>query len=103
MQVRAEIGGLAGAGLVRGIDVRTAGLGIQRLENVLVHEGLAFDEFHAPVAPDHAAIDEPQIAVPSDIDQALDGPAVALEIHQDRRRNLIPIPGIVGMVLVVRL
>ena len=90
-------------GLCVRIDIRPAGLRIQALEHVLIHVRLAFDELDAPVAAHHAAIEEPQIAVARDIDQTLDGAPVALEIDQDRRRNFVPIPGIVRMVLEVSL
>ena len=50
-----------------------------------------------------AAFEEPQVSVASDIDQAFDGAPFALKVHQDRRRNFVPIPGIVGVILEVAL
>src|SRR5207244_8042897 len=49
------------------------------------------------------SLEEPQIAVAANIDQALIHPAAALEIDQDRRRDFIPIPRFVGIVLMMTL
>src|SRR5207247_4782427 len=38
-----------------------------------------------------------------DVDQALHGAAVALIVDHDRRRDLVPVPGVVGMILVMTL
>ena len=47
------------------------------------------------------ALEKPQVAVAGHVDQTLDGAPAALVVHQDRRRNFVPVPGIVGVVLEV--
>src|SRR5207248_10482817 len=70
-------------------------LRIQALEDVLIYERFALNEADSAVA----ALPEPQVTVASDIDQSFDGPPVALVIHQNRRGNLVPIPGVVRLIL----
>ena len=94
--VGTEVGLLARAGLVRRIDFRPAGFRIEAREHVLVHVRLAFDEMDRTAA----AFQEPQVAVARDVDQTFDGASAALEVDQDRRRDFVPVPGVVRMVLV---
>src|SRR5207244_11657139 len=48
---------VAGSGLVRRINIGTAGLRIEALEDVLLHERLAFDEVDLPVR----TLEEPEV------------------------------------------
>src|ERR1700734_175676 len=64
-----------------------------------MHVRFAFYKFDASARGRIAAIQEPQIPVARDIDQSWEGASVALEVHQDRRRDFIPIPGVVRIVL----
>ena len=69
-----------------------------RLANTFVlHIRLALDEIDAAVG----ALEKPEIAVAGHVDQAFDGAAVTLIINEDRRRDLVPIPRVVRMVLKV--
>ena len=96
---RAEIRQLAGAGLVFLGHDRMAGLRVQAGECVVIDEGLAGDEVDRP----RGAFQHPQIPVARHIDQALDGLPVVLVVDDDRRRDLVPVPGIVLVVLVITL
>src|SRR4029079_4409109 len=58
-QAWAEVGALVGAGLVRLVDVRPPGLGIEALEDVLPYEGLAGDKVDLAVG----ALELPEVAV----------------------------------------
>ncbi len=87
------------AGLVLRIDVRPPGFRIEAPEHRLVHVGLAFHEVDRPVR----ALEEPEVAVARDVDQALDRPSVPLIVHENRRRHFIPVPRIVRMVLMMSL
>ena len=62
-----------------------------------MNEGLAFDETDAATG----ALEEPKIPIAGDIDQTLVHSAAAFKVHEDWRRDLIPIPGFVWIVLVV--
>src|SRR5215471_18291849 len=104
MQRGAIFCALAGAGLVGRIDLRPAGFGIQAQEHVLLHVRLPFDELDFSARALHvAAVQKPEIAIAGNVDQSLHSAAAALVIHQDRRRDFVPIPGVVGVVLEVAL
>ena len=47
------------------------------------------------------ALEPPQIAVPTGMHQALDHSPVLLKVDEQRRGNLVPVPGVVPVVLVV--
>src|SRR5216117_3094646 len=64
-----------------------------------MHERLAFNE--ADLAG--RALEEPEIAIAGDIDQAFVHPAAAFEVDEDRRRDFIPVPGFIGSVLMIAL
>ena len=96
-QARAELGGLVGAGLARLIDIRPPGLGIEALEDVLTHVGLADDEVDLVVG----ALELPEVTVACDVDETLHGSSVSLVVEDERRRDFIPIPRIVGVILEV--
>ena len=99
-QARAELGGLAGARACCDlVDVGPAGLRIEALEHVLAHVGPASHEVDFP----GGALEVPDVAAARDVDQALHRAAVALIIDHDRRRDFVPVPGVVGMVLEVAL
>ena len=95
-QARAELRGLAGARLVRHIDVRAAGLRIDALEDVLRDIGFGVQVGDAAVAVTPQPV---EVAVALRRQQALGGRAVLLEIHQHRRVHRVPVPGLVLMVL----
>src|SRR5262249_6784060 len=96
-QARTELGGLVGAGLARFIDIRPGGFGIETLENVLAHVGLAGDEVDLVVG----ALELPEVTVARDVDEALHGSSIPLVVERKRRRGFVLIPGIVGMILEV--
>src|SRR5439155_20932673 len=70
---RTEVGLLAGTRLTSGINVRPSGLRVEAPEDVLFHERLALDEVDLAASP----LEEPEVAVARDVDQAFDRPAVA--------------------------
>ena len=94
---------LSRARLVRRIHVGTPGLRIEAPEHVLVDVRLAFDKFDASAGRGIAAIEEPHVAVAGDVDQSFEGASVALEVDQDGRRDFVPVPGVVRIVLEVAL
>src|SRR2546426_5904808 len=96
---RTKVGAFAGAGFVSGVHVRTSGLGIQTPEHILIDVGFAFDELDRP----RASLEEPQITIARDINQAFDGAPVALIVHEDGRRDFVVIPRVVLVVLEVAL
>ena len=81
------------------IDIRPPGLGIEALEDVLAHVGLAGDEVDLVVG----ALKLPEVTVACDVDEALHGSSVSLVVEDERRRDFIPIPRIVGVILEVAL
>src|SRR6516162_2104045 len=95
-QRRAKLGLPAGPRLPRRVDIRPSGLGIEAFEDVLLHERLAVDKVDLV----GGAFEHPQIAVASNVYEALYGLAVTLVVDQDRRVNLVPVPRIVRMILV---
>src|SRR6202011_5265735 len=68
-------------------------------EHVLPHERLSLDGIDRAVG----ALEEPQVAVARCVDQAFDGAAVALVIHDNARRHFVPVPRLIRMVLVIAL
>src|SRR5262245_20445620 len=95
MRVWAEFRYLAGPWLSSGINLRTAGLGIKAQEDVLIHIRFAFHEPNGSAG----TFEKPQITVARHVNQALDGAPAAPVIDKDRRRNFVPIPRIVGVIL----
>src|SRR5438874_1372045 len=71
---------------------------VELREDRLLDVGLGVDEGDGVGAP----FQYPQVAVAAGVHQALDGPAAPLNVHQDRRRHLVPVPGVVPVVLVMR-
>src|SRR5439155_51531 len=98
-QARTELGALVGARLARLIDLGPSGPGIEPLEHVLAHVGLAGDELDLAVG----ALELPEIAVARDVDEALHASPVAPVVDDQRRRDFVPIPGVVRMILEVSL
>ena len=96
---RAEVGHFAGARFFVWIDIGTSGLRIESAIDVVPHERRRFDEF------DRAgrALEEIQNATARDVDQSLDRAAAALEVDQNRRRHLVPVPRFIRVVLHVAL
>src|SRR5206468_12631519 len=90
-----ELGLLAGSGPARRIHIRSARLRIETPEYVLPDVGCAIDEANGAAA----SLEKPEIAVARHVDEAADGSAAALVIDEDRRRYLVPVPGIVRVVL----
>ena len=84
-------------GLLDGIDVRPSSDRVETAEDGLSDEGFAFDELDGPVA----ALEKPEVSVASDVDESFDRAAVALIVHEDRRRHFIPVPRLVRVVLEV--
>jgi len=41
----------------------------------------------------------PEVAVASDVDEALHGSSVVPVVEEDRRGDFVPVPGVVGMVI----
>src|ERR1700730_3406144 len=95
----AEIGFSPGAGLAGRVDIRPARLRIELDENVLLYKGLAVDKVYFV----RGALQHPQIPVARGADETFDGLTVALVIDEDRRRHLVPIPGIIRVILVITL
>src|SRR6266705_6997140 len=98
-QARTELGGLVGARLAALVDIGPSGPGIETLEHVLAHVGLAGNEVDLVVR----ALELPEIAVASDVDKALHGSPIAPVVDDQRRRDFVPIPGVVRMILEVSL
>ena len=64
-----------------------------------MHEGFAFNKTDPAARP----LEEPKIAIAGYIDQTLIESAATFEIHEDWRRDFVPIPGFVRSVLVMTL
>src|SRR6185312_16343850 len=94
-QAGAELGGLACPRLARLIDIRSPGLRVEALEDVLPYEGLAVDEVDLAVG----AFELPEVAVARDVHETLYGFSVAPVVDDNRGRDLVPVPGVVGMIL----
>src|SRR5438132_1433692 len=82
-----------------GVVARPARLRIDAREHLLPDIGLGVDEPDAV----RSALEEPQVPVPPGMDQAPDRPSVAPDVDQEWRRDLVPVPRIVPVVLVVSL
>src|SRR6266568_2333808 len=91
-QAWAELRGLVDAGLLRFVNVRPPGLGIEALEHILAHIGLAGHEVDLSAG----ALEVPDVAAARYVDETFHGSSVALIVHDDRRRDLVPVPGVVG-------
>src|SRR6266516_3341981 len=91
--------GCKSSGLSVRINLRASGLRVETLEHVLFHVRLALDEIDLAVR----ALKKPQVAVAGNVDQTFNCPAAAFVVDQDRRRDLVPVPGFVGGILVVTL
>ena len=94
---RAEFPGLARARLARQVEVGPAGHGVQSAKCRLADIRHALGELDGSVA----ALEEPQVPVSGHVDQPLHGPAVPLEVHQNRRRHFVPVERFVRRVLEV--
>src|SRR5213594_3247231 len=97
-QRRTEWNLLAGDRLLRLVVLRAAGLRIDLGEHRLLDVGLGVNEADSV----GSTLQHPEIAVARGMHQALDRTAVALDVHQQRRRHLVPVPGIIPVVLVIR-
>ena len=92
-----EIRGLAGPWLASWIDVRPSRFRIEASEHVLRDVRSAFDVVDRSVG----ALEEPEVAIAGDVDEALDRSAVPPEVDQDWRRYLVPVPRFVRLILVM--
>ncbi len=90
---------LARARLARRIDVGPSGRRIETAIDVLIDVRFAVDE----VDRARRALEEIEIPVARDVDEALYLPAAALIVDEDRRRHFVPVPRLVGVVLEVAL
>ena len=98
MRARAEVGAFAGARLSSGIDVGPSGHRIETRETRSAStNGLPSTKRIGPVP----ALEKPEVSVARDVDEAFDRPAVALVVHEDRRRHFVPVPRLVRVVLEV--
>ena len=96
-QSRAERHRLSGLRLLLGVVGGPPRRGVDALEHLLVDEGLGVDEADAV----SAALQQPEVAVPSRMHQALDRAAAPLHVEQHRGGDLIPVPGVVPVILVM--
>src|SRR5207248_7529901 len=94
-QRRTEFNPFANNRLVRGVDDRLTGPGLNAFPDIGVNEGPTRDVADLV----RLALQNPEDRVASRMDQALDRTAVPLQVDQHRRLHLVPIPGIVLMVL----
>src|SRR2546430_785258 len=97
VRVRAERRGLSRDRFVRGVDFRPSRFRIEALEDVLIDVRLAFDERDRT----GASLEKPQIPVTRDVDEPLDRAAVAPVVDENRRRDLVPVPRVVLVILEV--
>src|SRR5207244_13648837 len=82
----AGLGGLAGAGLARLVVLRTAGLRVEALEDVLPHIGLTGDEVDLVLG----ALELPEVAAARDVDETFHLAALVGVVEHDRLRDLLP-------------
>ena len=68
---------------------------VEALEHILAHIGPTGYEVDLV----RGALEVPDVAAARDVDQALHDSAIALIVEEDRWRDLIPVPRIVGMIL----
>src|SRR5439155_23826002 len=88
VSVRTELCTVAGYRLVRRVNLRSARFRIEALRNILKHVRLSFDVLDRS----RTAFEKPQITIARDVDQTFVGSAIALEVHEDRRRDLVIVP-----------
>ena len=96
-QRRAELRAMADGGLARHVVLGPARLRVDGREDVLRDVRLRVDERDAV----RRALQNPQIAVAARVHEAGHGTAVALHVDQQRRRDLVPVPRAVPVVLVI--
>src|SRR5262245_14547843 len=96
---RTEVREFASARLARRIDIRFAGRGIETAKHGLSHVRYALNKSNGP----GSAIQEPHVAIASDVDEALHRSAVPLKVHQNGRRHFVPVERLIGRVLEVTL
>src|SRR5439155_9763755 len=94
-QRRTELNPFANNRFVRGVDDRLTDLGLDAFPDIGVNIGPA--GYVADLV--RLALQDPEDRVASWMDQALDRPAVPLQVDQHWRLHLVPIPRIVLMVL----
>src|SRR4030095_7929959 len=97
MKAWTEVRRFTRAGFACGINVRLACFRIEAPEDVLVDVGFSFDKVNRTLG----ALQKPEVAISSDVDESLDRAAIATIVDQDWWRNFVPIPRVVGMVLEV--
>ena len=97
-QRRAERDFLADGGDLVGCVSRAAGFFVETREHVLAHERVRIDVADRT----GGAVEQPQVAVASGVDESLDRPAVAGHVDQQRRAHFIPVPAVVPVILVMR-
>ena len=93
----AEERAVADARYARGIVRRTAGERIDAREYVVVHERPRLEESNAA----RAAREQPEVAVPPGVHEGADAPSPEIEVHQQGRDSLVPVPGSIPVILVV--
>src|SRR5579875_103303 len=79
------------------VILRSTGFGIKACKDVLINEGLSRDVIDLV----WGAFKLPQIAVSSRVDKFLDRAPVLLDIDQQWRSNLVPVPSVVPLILMV--
>ena len=80
--------GVTGGWFVFRIVGRTPSFRVEASEGVLINIGFSVNE--ADIVG--RSFEGPQVAVAARMHQRVNHPALALDWHQDRRRNLVPIP-----------
>src|SRR4030095_12941892 len=99
VRTRAEVSLLPRTWFASGVDVRPSSLRIETWKYRLRDERFPFHEADWP----GAAFEEPQVPVARHVDQSSDRAVVALVVDENRRRNFIPVPRFVRVVLEVPL
>src|SRR5262249_21585081 len=98
-QGRTELDPLADNRLVRDIDDRLSGLRLDALPDI----GMNIGPSRHIINGVSLRLEHPEDRVASGMNEALERPAVPLQVDQYRRVHLVPIPCIILMVLMVRL
>jgi len=83
--------------LLREVVLGPARLRVEPCDHVVAHVGLRVDE------PDVVlrALEEPQVPITARVHQPVDRASAAVEIKEQWRRDLVPVPRVVPVVLVV--
>src|SRR5207247_1877491 len=92
-----ERNGGAGARLALGVVARAPGHRVDLREHLLGHERPGVDEPDAV----RAALEPPEITVATRVHETFDHATVLRKVDQQRRRDLVPVPRVVPVVLVM--